>query len=212
VFVTFEGPEGSGKTTQSRLLAEWLASENQSVVLTYEPGGTALGNAVRGILLDPNHRIAIEPRTEVLLFAAARAQLVDEVIRPALRQGSVVICDRYSDSTIAYQCGGRGLSVADVETVLDFATTGLMPELTFLLDLDVSAGLARKSTGPADRLERETPDFHERVRRAYRERADRFPNRIVVLDASRPVDELAAQIQNLVEKSLLFERVEPTKR
>jgi dTMP kinase len=175
-----------------------LIARGRSVVLTYEPGGTPLGDAVRRILLEPNRRERINPRTEVLLFSATRAQLVDDVIAPALQQGQVVVSDRYVDSTIAYQCGGRGLPPQEVEPILRFATGGLTPDLTFLLDLDVSAGLARKCDSASDRLENEDRAFHERVRRAYLSRAEQFPERIVVLNGLLSPDELSLKIQERV--------------
>jgi dTMP kinase len=159
-----------------------------------------LGDAIRRILLEPGRRETINPRPEVLLFAAARAQLVDDVIGPALQRGEVVISDRYVDSTIAYQCGGRGLASAEVEAILRFATADLQPDLTFLLDVDVSAGLTRKSGAVADRLENEDRTFHERVRCAYLARAREYPDRIVVLDGLLPVDELSFKIQDTIRR------------
>jgi dTMP kinase len=170
------------------------------VVLTFEPGGTPLGDVIRRILLEPGRKETVNPRSEMLLFAAARAQLVDDVIAPALQRGEIVISDRYVDSTIAYQCGGRGLRAEDVEATLRFATSGLQPDLTFLLDVDASAGLARKLGAAADRLENEGSAFHERVRRAYLARAEQFPDRIVLLNGLLPVDELSSKIQETVRE------------
>lgn len=202
MFITFEGPEGAGKTTQSRLLAEALRAVGHDVVTTYEPGGTAAGEAIRRILLTPEAGRPLAATTEALLFNAARAQLVEEVIRPALARGAIVLCDRFSDSTLAYQVGGRGLPAAAVSAVIDFATTGLQPDLTILLDLDVAAGLTRKRGGPVDRLEREEAVFHQRVRAAYRAIAQQEPGRVVLLDAARSVEDLAAEIRQIVSARL----------
>jgi dTMP kinase len=194
VFLTFEGPEGAGKSTQASRLAASLRQIGQLVVLTYEPGGTALGVAIRALLLDPASAVKVGARAEALLFAAARAQLVEDVIRPALQRGEIVICDRFADSTAAYQGGGRGLSDRDIAGLVDLATSGLEPDLTFLLDLDVATGLRRKSPSKADRLERETGAFHERVRKAYLARAAAAPDRIIVVDGTRRASDLAAEI------------------
>jgi dTMP kinase len=202
VFVTFEGPEGSGKSTQSQRLAKWLVDHGLTVVVTYEPGGTALGEAIRRLVLEPNQHRRVGARAEALLFAAARAQLVDEVIRPALRRGDVVICDRFGDSSIAYQGGGRGLAVMAIESLVVFATEGLEPDLTILLDLDVSIGLRRKKGAARDRLESEDRTFHERVRRAYLARAASLPDRVVVLDATRDADDLSDEIRRQISTLL----------
>lgn len=199
MFISFEGPEGGGKSTQAELLATALRREGYSVVVTHEPGGTTVGEAIRQLLLAPDALTAMSARAEVLLFTAARAQLVDEVIRPALDDGSLVLCDRFSDSTIAYQVGGRGLPEDVVTEIVQFATGGLKPDLTFLLDLDVATGLARKRGVPSDRMEMEDASFHRRVRSTYQKLARREPERIVVLDASRPVQLLATMIQQRVE-------------
>lgn len=200
MFISFEGPEGGGKTTQARCLAESLQSEGRSVVRVYEPGGTPIGDAIRALLLSPEQ--APNARTEALLFAAARAQLVDEVLRPALSQKAVVICDRFSDSTIAYQVGGRGLPRDAVDTLVSFATAGIKPDLTFLLDVTVATGFARKRQNAPDRMEQADRSFHERVRAAYLELAKTEPNRIVVLDATRPVAALKEEILTMVHAKL----------
>lgn len=194
MFITFEGPEGAGKTTQVRRLAEALRADGLSVVETYEPGGTAIGEAIRSLLLTTDSHRRITPRAEVLMFAAARAQLVDEIIGPALAKGDVVLCDRFSDSTIAYQVGGRGLPFDDVRALLEFATSGLKPDVTFLLDLDVTEGLSRKRGSGADRMEMEAIPFHQRVRKTYVDLATGDSGRIEVLDARRSIDELASAI------------------
>jgi dTMP kinase len=167
LFVALEGPEGSGKTTQVRLLAAWLRGRGREPVVTREPGGTAVGEEVRRILL---HREEVPPMSELLLILAARAALVEEVIRPALEAGGVVITDRFHVSTLAYQAYGRRLPLAEVEAVNRFATGGLEPDLTILLDVDASVGAARQAAagrGP-DRIERAGSEFHGRVAEAYR--------------------------------------------
>jgi dTMP kinase len=190
MFVTFEGLDGSGKSTQSELLRARLEADGLDVVATREPGGTALGERLRDLVLHGEHMSAW---AEALIYAAARAQHVAEVIAPALERGASVICDRYVDSSVAYQGVGRELGL---ERILDLnvaAVGGLLPERTFLLDLGVEE-IRRRLTGHHDRLERESPDFHARAAAGYRELAARFPERIVVLDASRPADQLAEEV------------------
>src|ERR687896_1940725 len=190
MFVTFEGLDGSGKTTQAELLRARLEEEDEDVVVTREPGGTELGERIRDLVLHGGH---VVPWAEALLYAASRAQHVDEVIRPALDRGASVICDRYVDSSVAYQGGARGLGLDRVlELNLD-AVGGLMPDRTFLLLLDPGA-VHTRLPGQHDRLERESDAFHARVDAGYRELAARFPERIVVLDGSRPANELAEEV------------------
>jgi dTMP kinase len=194
VFVTFEGLDGSGKTTQAELLAQHLRGAGREVVATREPGGTALGERVRMLLLDGDE---ISGWAEAALFAAARAELVERVIRPALGRGADVVCDRYLDSSLAYQGIARGLGL---DRVLDLnlpAIGGLLPDQTFLLLVDPADAAARSATGP-DRIEREGTSFHAAVDGAYRELASTFPERIVALDGSQPPDELAATIRGYV--------------
>lgn len=190
-FVSLEGGEGAGKTTVLGALRRELAAAGDEVVVTREPGGTPLAETIRGLLLDPAHEPAA-PETELLLMFAARAQHVREVIRPALERGAWVLCDRFTDSSYAYQGGGRGLDPALIET-LERAVVGLRPGLTILLDLDVAVGRERtlgRDLVP-DRIERERDGFFERVRQAYRERAAADPGRFRVIDASRPADAVA---------------------
>jgi dTMP kinase len=190
MFVTFEGLDGSGKTTQATLLAARLEADGETVVATREPGGTELGERIRDLLL---HGGQVAPWAEALLYAAARAQHVDEVIRPALERGAAVLCDRYVDSSVAYQGVARGLGLERVlELNLD-AVGGLLPERTFLLELDPRS-VHDRIGGEHDRLEREGLEFHGRVAAGYRELAERFPERIVVLDATRPAKELAEEV------------------
>lgn len=192
VLITFEGAEGSGKTTQLRMLAAALAQSGYRVVATREPGGTRIGDAIRTLLLD-HRRVEISPRAETLLFQAARAQLVDEVIRPALAAGSIVLCDRYADSTLAYQGYGRGQSLNTLKLLGDYATDHLSPTLTIYLDIDVREGLARKRAGAPEewnRMENLDIDFHQRVREGYLALAAAEPARWLVLDATQPIEAL----------------------
>ncbi len=204
-FITFEGPEGSGKSTQIRLLAEALERSGSRVLVTREPGGTPIGNAVRAILLDRVHT-EMSPRAETLLFNAARAQIVDQVIRPALAAGQIVLCDRYADSTLAYQGYGHGQSLDDLRRLGAYATGGLTPDLTIYLDIDVRAGLQRKQRGAAEewnRMEEKTQAFHESVRRGYLTLAAAEPQRWLVIDANQPIEAIHAEIMRRVQQAVL---------
>jgi dTMP kinase len=189
LFVTFEGPDGSGKTTQIRLLSHALEARGHTVLATREPGGTRIGDAVRSLLLNPDHR-EMSPRAEALLFNAARAQLVDEVLQPALARGVIVLCDRYGDSTLAYQGHGRSQPVAPLRAIVDHATGGLHPQLTVYLDVDAEAGLARKQDDERNRMEAEALAFHRAVRAGYQALAAEEPARWMMLDGTAPVQEL----------------------
>jgi len=190
MFVTFEGLDGSGKTTQAELLRERLEADGEDVVSTREPGGTDLGERIRDLVLHGGH---VTPWAEALLYAASRAQHVAEVIRPALERHASVICDRYVDSSVAYQGAGRELGLDRVLDLNLAAVGGLMPDRTFLLALDPEDAPSRLG-GVHDRLEREDGDFRRRVDAGYRELAERFPERIVVLDGTLPADDLAEEI------------------
>jgi dTMP kinase len=190
MFVTFEGLDGSGKSTQAELLRARLESDGVDVVSTREPGGTELGEGIRNLVLHGGH---VGAWAEALLYVAARAQLVDEVIRPALERGAAVICDRYVDSSVAYQGAGRELGVDRMLDLNLAAVGGLLPDRTFLLELDPSQ-VPSRIRRHFDRLEREGDDFRARTAAGYRELAGRFPERIVVLDATRPRDELAEEV------------------
>lgn len=201
VFVVFEGGDGTGKSTQIRLLRSAVERVGHIAVVTREPGGTALGEKIRTLLLEPStaHELQIEPRTEALLFSAARAQHVDEVIVPALRRGNVVLCDRFVDSSVVYQGAGRGLGERPIEQLNHWVTEGLQPDLTVLLDLDPSDGLSRAvgADGP-DRIESAGSSLHRKARSAYLRRAERHPDRYLVLDATRPVEEIHAKVREAV--------------
>lgn len=202
MFITFEGPEGSGKTTQIQRLAQALIARTQSVVVTREPGGTPIGNAVRQTLLDPAHT-AMTPRAETLLFNAARAQLVEEVIRPALRAGQIVLCDRFADSTLAYQGYGHGQDLAPLRALAAYATGGLTPHLTILLDLDPAEGLRRKRAGNGEewnRMEEHALAFHQAVRAGYHTLAQAEPQRWQIIDATQDADAIHLQILACVDQ------------
>ncbi len=206
IFITFEGPEGSGKTTQIKLLAATLAARGHSVITTREPGGTIIGNATRAVVLNPAHA-EMSPRAEALLYNAARAQLVDEVVRPALAAGNIVLCDRYADSTLAYQGYARGQDLAALRQLITFATGGLQPHLTIYLDLEPAAGLQRKQNAAAlewNRLDQEALSFHQRVRAGYLQLIDAEPARWLVVDASQPAEAVQRNIQNAVLERLVI--------
>lgn len=200
-FITFEGPEGSGKTTQIRLLDEFLSGRGYEVLTTREPGGTRIGNAIRSLLLDPANK-EMSPRAEALLFNAARAQIVDEVIAPALRAGKIVLCDRYGDSTLAYQGFAHGQDVATLRGLIRFATAGLSPYITIYLDIDAETGLRRKQADEWNRMEAHALAFHQAVRQGYLTLASQEPERWLVIDASMTIDQIREGICNRVLQAL----------
>ena len=198
MFITFEGPEGSGKSSQIKQLATFLEKSGFSVLATREPGGTVIGDQIRDCIHDVANTDMVAP-TEFLLYSASRAQLVRNVIRPALEAGIIVLCDRYADSSIAYQGYGRGLDLADLGIITRFATGGLRPDLTFLLDMDVERGLARRVEGKAEmnRLDLEEIAFHQRVRDGYHKLAKIDPQRWVIVDADRSQDVVQAELRSI---------------
>ncbi|MCQ2002017.1 dTMP kinase [Arthrobacter zhaoxinii] len=198
-----EGGDGAGKSTQAQRLAAALQETGRTVLRTREPGGTPVGEQLRALVLDHGNG-DIDARTEALIFAASRAAHVQQVIEPALANGTVVVCDRYVDSSIAYQGAGRHLGTESVRTLNEWATGGLQPDLTVLLDVDPERGRDRRTAGQAteDRLESEPDTFHQQIRLAFLEAAQAAPGRYLVLDAGRPVDELAGTILHRVEKLL----------
>jgi dTMP kinase len=202
VFITLEGTEGSGKSLQARRLAARLREHGLEALATHEPGGTPLSDHLRQLVLLRND-LAVAPRSEALIMNASRAQLVDQVIRPALERGQLVVCDRFADSTLAYQGAGRGLDIQELASVISFATAGLTPDMTLLLDLPVEVGLARKHAATEwNRFDAETVAFHQRVRAAYHEMARREPARWHCVDAERRPDEVAAEIWRTVRAHL----------
>jgi len=197
-FISFEGIEGTGKSTQAKLLQQGLLGLGHEVTLTEEPGGTLISLRIREILLSVDHT-NMKPLTELLLYNAARAQHIEEVILPALNRGAVVITDRFTDSTFAYQGYGRGIDLKLLESIDRIATNGLRPDMTMLLDLDVETGLKRnRRINKTDRLELEDVEFHERVRKGYHELAAKEPERIKVLDASVGIEELKIIIARII--------------
>jgi len=202
MFITFEGPEGSGKSTQLPELARFLEEFGMSVVKTREPGGTKIGDQIREVLVRMDNT-ELHPRTEILLFLAARAQLVEELIVPSLQQEKIILCDRYGDSTLAYQGYGHGLDLDSLRSMLHFATGGLKPDLTILLDVDVLTGLKRKKVKEEwNRLDAFELSFHERVREGYHILAKKEPDRWKIVDATQEPEEVQKEIRTLVLDAL----------
>lgn len=202
MFITFEGSEGSGKSSQILPLSEILSQKGYDVLLTREPGGTSIGEQIRLILSNLDN-VAMEQRTEILLFQASRAQLVEEVIRPHLEKGGVVLCDRYADSTLAYQGYGYQRDLEQVRHLIAFATGDLKPDLTLFLDLEVEEGLRRRARGGSlNRLDTYDLDFYQRVRQGYLEMAAREPGRWVVIDAAQPFESVQAALLDVILQRL----------
>jgi len=207
MFITLEGPEGSGKTSHLKPLAEWLAKEGYVVHTAREPGGTSIGEQIRQVIHDLNN-MEMHPRTEALLYQAARAQIVEEVLRPRLAAGEMVLCDRYYDSTLAYQgYGHQVIPLDELRQVIRFATGGLTPDMTILLDLDVEIGLARKGKQDEwNRLDAFTVDFHQRVRAGYHELLRLEAERWVVVDAAQNWDAVHRDLQSVIKTKLINSR------
>ena len=205
IFITMEGPDGAGKSTQIDLLKKYLEGKGYNILLTRDPGGNDISEAIRGIILNKDFT-EMGYMTELLLYASARAQLVKENIKPALEAGTAVIADRFVDSSAVYQGIGRGLGIDTVYKVNEFALQGIMPDMTILMDLDAEVGLARKKNqAELDRMERESVDFHKKVVAGYRDLADRYPERILKVDAALQVQEIHDIIVANIEKKLGLE-------
>lgn len=202
MLITLEGSEGCGKTVQAAALVAVLRQEGFNVLATREPGGTPVGDRIRSILLDRKHG-EMERSTEVLLFQASRSQLVRQVIRPHLEAGGIVVCDRYADSSLAYQGYGYGLDLAQIRNLIHFATDGLTPDLSIFLDVDVEEGLQRRKSGEQiNRLDTYQVEFYQRVRQGYLELIAQEPQRWVTVDAGRPLEIVGSQVQHLVLERL----------
>lgn len=202
-FITLEGPDGSGKTTQAHLLVEWLRESDYDVTLTREPGGTEIGDQIRAVLHDPQNT-AMDARTEILLYSASRAQHAAQLIRPALAAGRVVISDRYADSTLAYQGYGRGLDLCELRAITTFATGGLTPDLTLYFDIVPSEGLQRRllSGEEWNRMDAEELAFHRRVRDGYLKLVSQEPERWVVINAAQTMEEVQAEVKAAMKARL----------
>lgn len=198
LFITFEGPDGCGKTTQMKLLAEYFEKKGKEVVLTREPGGKGLGEKVREILL--NYDGEVSDRCESFLFLADRAQNIDIIVNPAVKEGKIVLCDRHIDSTVAYQGYGRGLNIDRINMLNNLATNGKKPDLTFVFDVDVETSMKRVGK-EKDRMESAGIDFHNRVRKGYLELAKQEPKRIKVLDATKSIEEIHKDVINILAEA-----------
>lgn len=210
LFITFEGGEGSGKTTLAKRLSHELTKQGHSIVLSREPGGTALGEQIRKWLLEFRADVQPHPKTELMLFLAARAQHLQDLIRPALDQKKIVLCDRFNDSTIAYQGYARGMGIEQIEQLCHYICDGTLPDLTLFLDLDPLTGLSRTklahkenaSRGQLDRIEKEQIQFHQKVRAGMQILSKKYPERICVIDASQPIEDVFQQAFSLIQKLL----------
>ena len=211
MFITFEGSEGSGKTTQIPKVGQFLAQAGYSVFSTREPGGTSIGDQIRQVLL-ANKNTEMHPRTEILLFQASRAQLVEQEIQPRIKKGEIVLCDRYADSTIAYQGYGHRVNLTQLRNIVNFATGGLKPDLTLFLDLDVSVGLARRrKDGDVNRLDAFELAFHQRVRAGYHELAASEPDRWVIIDATQPLHQVQQDLCDAILSRLGDANIKPNR-
>jgi dTMP kinase len=203
MFITIEGPDGSGKTSHVKSLAEWLEGKGYHVHTAREPGGTAISEQIRGVIHDLQNT-EMHPHTETLLYQAARAQIVEQVLRPKLAEGWIVLCDRYADSTLAYQGYGHQQNLDEVRALVRYATGGLLPDLTLLLDVDAETGLRRrqKSGGEWNRLDAYDLEFHRRVREGYLELVKQEPGRWVVVDARQPWEEVQEALRKVILKQI----------
>lgn len=210
MFITLEGPDGSGKSMQVPMLAEFIRQRGYEVLTTREPGGTSIGDQIRQVIMKLGNT-SMHPRTEILLFCAARAQIVEEVLKPALARGVVVISDRYADSTLAYQGYGHGVNLDDLRQLLAFVTGGLKPDLTLLLDVDATVGLQRRQTsgGEWNRLDAYALDFHKRVREGYHELAKAEPQRWETIDAGQSPEMVQSAIQKIIEARIPLASPQP---
>lgn len=201
--ITFEGSEGSGKSTQIRLARAYLKKKGRAVLFVREPGSAKISERIRGILLDVKSA-GMSGECETLLYMAARAQLAAEVIAPALKEGTIVLCDRFLDSTVAYQGYGSGIRIGEIKHIGEFATRGIKPDLTFLFDLDAREGLTRINR-PKDRIEKRDMDYHRRVRKGYLEIAGREPDRVKVIDAAKNKAEIQAAVREHIDRLLALD-------
>lgn len=202
LFITVEGTDGCGKTTQINLMKEYIKQKGYNVVLTREPGGTNIGEKIRTIILDPQN-VEMKASTELLLYTAARAQLVSEVIKPAVGRGEIVICDRFIDSTYVYQGFGRGIDIEVINDVNRAALGGIMPDITFFFDISPEIALQRRvNTSGADRIEKEKMDFHRRVYSGYKKLASMYPDRIKSINSNRSIEEIAEDVRKCLDKLL----------
>ncbi|WP_432667647.1 dTMP kinase [Wukongibacter baidiensis] len=202
IFITFEGPDGSGKTTQIKLLEKYFKEKGYDILITREPGGTNISEQIRSVILDKNNT-EMDNVTEALLYAASRAQHVAELIKPALIEGKAIICDRFVDSSIVYQGIGRNLGIDFVKEINDMAIRGTQPDITFLLKVSPKVGLSRRySSDECDRLDMEKLDFHDQVYQGYLELEKLYPERIIGIDASNSIEEIHRDIINIVGKKL----------
>lgn len=204
MFITFEGPEGSGKTSVAHKVCEMLQKDGYSVIFTREPGGTPIAEQIRNVILDKNNKL-LDPRAEALLYAASRRQHLVEKVWPALKEGKIVICDRFIDSSLAYQGGARNLGINNVLNVNLFATENTYPDLTLLLDIDPELGLKRiaaNASREVNRLDLEQLDFHRKVRKTFLELAKRYKNRYVIIDASEKLDSVVKKAYEAITKKL----------
>lgn len=204
LFITFEGIEGCGKTTQAKLLSTYLNEQGHNIIMTREPGGTPISEAIREILLS-NDFVKMQPRTEVLLYLASRAQHVSEIIKPALQNGRIVICDRFSDSTFVYQCFVRGIDKEIVERMNNFAVEGIQPHITLVLDVEPAEGLRRamlrnqKESRGHDRIESESIEFHQKVREGYLKLTQEYPDRVFLIKSDKDKTEVHGEIKRIVD-------------